>query len=94
VDLVTVGTAFHFMDPVQTLSALRRLTGDSGAERWERVYEDDIDADFVVGHIFSALSPDQVRPERRADLARAIRNALPRGHARRAVPVRAVTGRP
>jgi methyltransferase family protein len=150
-DLVTIGTAFHFMEPVATLSALRELTRDGGAvviayngspmwlhrdpwaralrgvleewfgsledvdvavegvraadtamcqlgysdvERWERAYEDEIDADFVVGHIFSALSPDQLEHSRRPDLAVQIRERLPAGTFVELVPVRAVSGRP
>ena len=151
IDLVTIGTAFHFMEPHATLQALRAPLRPSGAvavayngspmwlhpdpwaralrrvleewfgplrdldlavegtaaaeramrelgyreiERWERAYEDEVDADFVVGHIFSALSPDQVDPSRRSEFARAIAAALPTGTFIESVPVRAVAGRP
>ena len=151
IDLVTIGTAFHFMEPRATLQALRtRLTEDGAVavayngspmwlqpnrwaralrgvleewfgplrdldiavegieaaeralqelgyrdiERWERVYEDEVDADFVVGHIFSALSPDQVQPSRRSEFAHAMANVLPTGTFSESVAVRAVVGRP
>jgi SAM-dependent methyltransferase len=152
-DLVTIGTAFHFMDPPATLAALRDLIRPGGGvvvayngspmwlhptpwsqairrvleswlgpmhdtdfddrglrecesamaglnyahiERWEHVYESTIDLDFIVGHIYSALSPEQLSPEMRPTFERHLRQAVaavaPSERVTETVGVRAVIG--
>jgi Methyltransferase domain len=152
-DLVTVGTAFHFMDPHATLSDLQRLAsggavavayngspmwlhadpwakalrsvlasrlgrlGDADftaealraaeeamrdlgyvqIERWERTYAESINVDFIVGHMVSATSSDQIPAAQRADFARevsaAIAGVAPSGQVVEHVSVLAVLGR-
>lgn len=152
-DLVTIGTAFHYMDPHGTLSELQRIApsgvvaiayngspmwlladpwakalrfvlerrlgqlgdtdftaealeaaertmsdlGYTEIERWERTEVEPIDVDFIVGHILSATSTDQIPPSEREAFARevstAIHTAEPRGQLIETVPVRAVIGR-
>ncbi len=151
-DLVTIGTAFHFMEPRATLSALQRLAADgvvavayngtpmwlhrnpwakalrsvletrlgqlreadftaealrtaedtmrdlgySQVERWERTTAETIDVDFVVGHILSATSTDQIPPAQRQEFAREVSSAItavaPSGRMAETVSVRAVIG--
>jgi SAM-dependent methyltransferase len=153
VDLVTIGTAFHFMEPQPTLRALMRLVREGGAvavayngspmwlhpdpwaqtlrrvlesrlgpvrdldvaaeglraceltmrdlgytriERWEHTYESTIDTDFIIGHIFSALSPAQIPPGQRAGFEKQVRQEIaaiaPAGSVIETVAVRAVIG--
>jgi len=117
-DLVTIGTAFHFMEPSSTLGQLQRMAaggavavayggtpmwlrpdtwaralrrvlenrlgqlsdadfttealqsaedamdalGYTKIERWERTYAETIDVEFIIGHILSATSSDQIPP--------------------------------
>ena len=147
-DLVTVGTAFHFMEPRATLAALQRIGGrvavayagspmwlhpdpwakalrgalearlgplrdldftaealdvcdatmrDLGyleIERWEQSYEDMIDIDFVVGHILSATSAEQIPPAQRPNFEDDVRAAIipvaPSGRVVETVVVRAI----
>ncbi|MGH2970850.1 MAG: class I SAM-dependent methyltransferase [Gaiellaceae bacterium] len=140
-DLVTIGTAFRFMEPRATLSelqqiaaggvvavayngtpmwlhpdpwakALRRvvesrlgrplsdvdLTAEAlrAAERWQRTYAETIDVDFVVGHILSATSTDQIPPAERQDFTQELSSAItavaPSGRVVETVHVRAVIG--
>jgi SAM-dependent methyltransferase len=152
-DLVTIGTAFHFMEPRATLRALKgivraggvvavayngspvwlhsdrwaktlrgvlesrlgplrdldvaaeglracgvamRDVGYVGVERWEHTYESAIDVDYIVGHIFSALSPGQIPLEQRPDFEKQLRNEIaavaPSGRMTETVAVRAVIG--
>jgi ubiquinone/menaquinone biosynthesis C-methylase UbiE len=153
-DLVTIGTAFHFMEPSATLAelqgiaaggvvavayngtpiwlhpdpwakALRRILenrlgplsdtdftvealdaaeatmralGYTQIEQWERSYLDTISLDFVIGHILSATSADQIPPAQREDFAREVSSAIttlaPSGRVDERVPVRAVIGHP
>jgi len=153
-DLVTIGTAFHFMEPRTTLSELQRIApggavavayngspmwlhpdpwaqalrrslearlgpigdtdftdeaidacettmrnlGYTQIERWERVYEETIDTDFVIGHMLSAISTAQIPATHRRAFAEEIRTALagvaPSGRVAETIPVRAVIGRP
>ncbi len=153
-DLVTIGTAFHFMERHATLSNLARIAsggavavvyngtpmwlhpdpwaralnsvlesrlgklGDAdftaealrGAEetmhdlrythveRWERVHTETINVDFIIGHILSATSTDQIPPRERQHFAQDVRSAIaavaPSGHVVESVNVRAVIGRP
>lgn len=153
-DLVTIGTAFHFMEPSATLGELQRMAAGgvvavayngtpmwlhpdpwakalrrilesrlgplrnadftveallaaedtmnalsyTQIERWERSYVETIDVDFVVGHIFSATSADQIPPAQREDFARELSAAItavaPSGRVNEPVSVRAVIGRP
>jgi SAM-dependent methyltransferase len=147
-DLVTVGTAFHFMEPRATLAALQRIGGGVavayagspmwlhpepwakalrgvlearlgplrdldfteealgvceatmhdlgylGIERWEQSYEETIDIDFVVGHILSATSTEQIPPAQRRNFEDDVRSAItavaPSGHVVETVVVRAI----
>lgn len=151
-DLVTIGTAFHFMDPRATLGELQRIApgaavavvyngspmwlhpdpwakavrsvlesrlgqlgdtdftaealqtaeetmrelGYTKIEHWERTEVQAIDLDFVVGHILSATSTDQIPPTQRAEfkqqVSSAIHAATPAGQLLETVPVRAVIG--
>jgi SAM-dependent methyltransferase len=152
-DLVTIGTAFHFMDPHATLAALRDVVRPGGGvvvayngspmwlhpapwsqairrvleawlgplrdtdfddralldcesvmadlnyahvERWEHVYESTIDLDFIVGHIYSALSPEQLSSDQRPTFERHLREAAaavaPSKRVTETVGVRAVIG--
>jgi SAM-dependent methyltransferase len=154
-DLVTIGTAFHWMEPRTTLQSLKRIVrpgggvavayngspiwlhrdawaealrrvleswlgpvrpsdlaaegleecevamrdlGYVGVERWEHTYECTIEIDYVVGHIYSALSPTQIPRERRPafeqDLRKEIAAHAPSGRVTEGVAVRAVIGRP
>jgi SAM-dependent methyltransferase len=153
-DLVTIGTAFHFMEPTATLAALQRIAargavavayngtpmwlhpdpwaralrrvlenrlgqlgdtdfttdallaaedmmnalGYTQIERWERSYMDTISLDFVIGHILSATSADQIPPAQRDDFAREVSSAItalaPSGCVDERVSVRAVIGHP
>jgi SAM-dependent methyltransferase len=152
-DLVTIGTAFHFMEPIATLSELQRIAADgvvavayngspmwlhpdtwakalrsvletrlgqlddvdftaealsaaeaamhdlgyTEIERWERTYVETIDPDFVVGHILSATSTDQIPSTHRPQFAREVRSAItavaPSGTISETVSVRAIIGR-
>jgi SAM-dependent methyltransferase len=147
-DLVTVGTAFHFMEPRSTLAALQRIGGAVavayagspmwlhpdpwaralrgvlearlgrlrdfdftaealrvceaamrdlgyvGIELWEQSYEDTIEIDFVVGHILSATSTEQIPPATRRSFEDDIRSAItavaPSGGVVETVIVRAI----
>jgi SAM-dependent methyltransferase len=152
-DLVTIGTAFHFMEPRDTLGELRsaaagasvavayngspmwlhpdpwakalrgvletrlgqlrdvdftaealqaaedamRDLGYTEIERWEQTHVETIDVDFVVGHILSATTTDQIpasqRDEFGAEVSSAIRLVEPSGRVAETVSVRAVIGR-
>jgi SAM-dependent methyltransferase len=147
-DLVTVGTAFHFMEPRTTLAALQRIgdgvavayvgspmwlhpdpwaralrgvlegrlgplrdldfteealgvceatmrdLGYLGIERWEQSYEETVDIDFVVGHILSATSTEQIPLTQRRKFEDEVRSAItavaPSGHLVEIVAVRAI----
>ena len=52
-----------------------RDLGYTSIKRWEHTYESTIGIDFIIGHIFSALSPTQIAPEQRPRL----REASPAG---------------
>jgi ubiquinone/menaquinone biosynthesis C-methylase UbiE len=152
-DLVTIGTAFHFMEPRATLSKLQRIAaggivavaysgtpmwlhpdpwakalraalesrlgrplrdvdftaealraaeetmrdlGYTQVERWEQTGIETIDVDFVVGHILSATSTDQIPPEDRQDFAQEVSSTIttvaPSGRVAETVRVRAVIG--
>jgi SAM-dependent methyltransferase len=152
-DVVTIGTAFHFMEPAATLGELQRMAAGVVAvtyngtpmwlhpdpwakalrrvledrlgplsdadftaeallaaedtmkaigyvqiERWERTYVETIDVDFVIGHILSATSADQIPPAQTQNFARdvssAIRTLAPSGRVDEPVSVRAVIGHP
>ena len=153
-DLVTIGTAFHFMKPRATLTALKQIIAPGGGvvvaysgspmwlhsdpwakalraalesrlgplrdldvaaegvrvcettmrdlgyvhvERWEHTYQDTIDIDFIVGHILSASSLDQIplreRPLLSEHLREAIAEAAPSHRVTETVVVRAKIGR-
>jgi SAM-dependent methyltransferase len=151
-DLVTIGTAFHFMESCDTLSELRRAAGPFVAvayngspmwlhrdpwakalrgvletrlgqlrdvdftaealqaaedamrelgyteiERWEQTHVETIDVDFVIGHILSATTTDQIpasqRDEFGAEVSSAICRVAPSGRVAETVSVRAVIGR-
>jgi len=149
-DVVTIGTAFHFMDPRATLGDLQRIAAGGVAavayngspmwlyperwaralravletrlgplsdadfptealdgaeaamralgyrkvERWERLEVEMIGVDFIIGHILSAVSVEQIPPSERQDFAREVTSALtavePSGRLVEKVKVRAV----
>jgi SAM-dependent methyltransferase len=152
-DLVTIGTAFHFMEPRTTLSELQRIApggvvtvaysgtpmwlhpdpwaralravlesrlgrplrdtdftaealraaeetmrdlGYTQLERWKQTDIETIDIDFVVGHILSATSTDQIPSAERQDFAQEVSSAItavaPSGRVAETVRVRAVIG--
>jgi ubiquinone/menaquinone biosynthesis C-methylase UbiE len=153
-DLVTIGTAFHFMEPSATLSELQRMAaggtvvvayngtpmwlhpdpwtkalrrvlenhlgklgdadftsealiaaeeamnalGYTQIERWERRYVETIDVEFIIGHILSATSTDQIPAAQREDFAQEVSSAIttlaPSEHVEELVKVRAVIGHP
>jgi SAM-dependent methyltransferase len=153
-DLVTIGTAFHFMEPGATLAALQEIStgvavayvgspmwlhpdpwakalrgllearlgplgdrdftvealdigeatmrdlGYREIERWEQSYKETIDIDFVVGHILSATSAEQIPLSQKREFEDEARSAItaasPSGRVRETIPVRAIiasTGR-
>jgi SAM-dependent methyltransferase len=153
-DLVTIGTAFHLMEPRSTLESLKRIVhpggsvavayngspmwlhrdawakalrsvleswlgpvstcdlaveglracedamrdlGYSGVQRWTRTYETTIDIDFVVGHIYSALSPTQIPRDQTSVFEQQLRKEIaavaPSGRVTETVVVRSVVGR-
>jgi ubiquinone/menaquinone biosynthesis C-methylase UbiE len=155
VDLVTIATAFHFMEPQSTLHALMRLVRAGGAvavayngspmwlhpeawakglrrvleaelgsvsdldvateglracelamhelgyteiERWQYTYESVIDIDFIVGHIYTALSPGRIPPNERPSFEQRIKREITAvahsGHVSETVAVRVLIGRP
>jgi ubiquinone/menaquinone biosynthesis C-methylase UbiE len=149
-DLVTIGTAFHYMEPHATLGELQRIAPDgvvavayngspmwlhpdpwakalrsvlesrlgqvghtdfttealqaaentmrdlgyTQIERWQRTEVQAIEVDFVIGHILSATSVDQIPPRQREQFAQEVRSAIstvaPLGQLVETVPVRAV----
>jgi hypothetical protein len=74
-----------------------RDIGYTQVERWERIYVETIDVDFIVGHIFSATSIDQIPSAQRQQFAQEVRAAItavaPSGRVAETVNVRAVIGR-
>jgi SAM-dependent methyltransferase len=152
-DLVTIGTAFHFMEPRATLSELRLAAAGASVavayngspmwlhrdpwakalrgvletrlgqlrdvdftaealqaaedamrdlayteiERWEQTRVETIDVDFVIGHILSATTTDQIPAGQRDEFAREVSAAIcrvaPSCRVAETVSVRAVIGR-
>lgn len=151
-DLVTIGTAFHFMEPRSVLDELQRIAaggavvvayngspmwlhpdpwakalravlelrlgqlrdidftaealraaedtmldlGYAHVERWEHIHVETIDLDFLIGHILSATSTDQIPSSQRPDFAEEVSLAIsavaPSGRVAETVNVRAVIG--
>src|SRR5258708_8294872 len=149
-DLVTIGTAFHYMEASATLGALKQIAAGgafacayngspiwlhaepwsqrvrsvlearlgrlsdvdftietlsaaeatmreldfTGIERWERSYVETIDVDYIVGHLLSATSVEQISPNQRQSFAEEVRRAIaavaPSGKVAETVPVRPV----
>jgi SAM-dependent methyltransferase len=131
-DLVTIGTAFHFMEPWNILSDLQAIAaggvvaiayngspmwlhtdpwaqalrsvletrlgplndadftvealqvaedamydlGYTQIERWEQSHVETIDVDFIVGHILSATSIDQIPSAQREEFAQEVSTAI------------------
>jgi len=77
-------------------AAMRDL-GYTEIERWERTHVETIDLDFVVGHILSATSTDQIPSTHRPQFAREVRSAItavaPSGTISETLSVRAIIGR-
>ena len=75
--------------------AMREL-GYSHIERWEHRFTEAIDADFVVGHILSATSTEQIPPGQREAFAQEVSKAMAAvttsGRLVEEVSVRAVIG--
>jgi hypothetical protein len=153
-DLVTIGTAFHFVEPSATLNGLQRIAaggavavayngtpmwlhpdpwakalrrvlenrlgqlsdvdftteallaaqdamnalGYTQIEPWGQSFVETIDVGFIVGHILSATSADQIPPAQREDFAQEVTSAItalaPSGLVEEPVSVRAVIGHP
>ena len=74
-----------------------RDLGYTQVERWERNSVQTIDLDFVVGHILSAASTDQIPPPQRSDFVQEVRSAVTAAafseRVDETVSVRAVIGR-
>lgn len=155
VDLVTIATAFHFMEPQTTLRTLTRLVRGGGAvavayngspmwlhpdawakalrraletqlgsvseldvaveglracelamqklgytdiEHWQHTYESVIDIDFIVGHIYTALSPGRIPTRERPSFEERIKHEITAvahsDHVSETVAVRVLIGRP
>ena len=73
-----------------------RDLGFAQIERWEQTHVETIDLDFIIGHILSATSPEQIPPAPRKDFAQEVSAALtavtPSGRVAETVSVRAVIG--
>ena len=71
-----------------------RDLGYLGIERWERSYEETIDIDFVVGHMLSATSTEQIPPAQSQNFEDDVRSAItavaPSGHVVETVVVKAI----
>jgi ubiquinone/menaquinone biosynthesis C-methylase UbiE len=84
-------------EALQNAEETMRELGYSEIERWERTEVEVIDLHFIVGHILSAASTDQIPPTQRREFAQevssAIHAAVPAGQLVETVPVRAVIGR-
>jgi hypothetical protein len=85
-------------EAIRVCEKTMRDLGYAEIERWERTYEETIDSDFVIGHILSATSAEQIPPTQRGEFADEIRTAIeaiaPSGRVTETLPVRAVIGRP
>lgn len=152
-DLVTIGTAFHFMEPRATLSQLQetaaggsvaiayngspmwlhpdpwakalravlearlgqlrdidftaealraadvtmRELGYREIEHWEQTQVETIDVEFVIGHLLSATTTDQIPVAQREEFAQEVRSAIrrvaPSGRVVESVNMQAVIGR-
>jgi ubiquinone/menaquinone biosynthesis C-methylase UbiE len=92
-----LGDADFTAEALQTAEETMRELGYGEIERWERTEAEVIDLDFIVGHILSAVSSDQIPPTQRSQFAQEVRSAIhaaaPAGQLVEAVPVRAVIGR-
>jgi hypothetical protein len=77
--------------------ATMRDLGYLGIERWEQSYEDTIDVDFVVGHILSATSIEQIPPAQGRSFEDDVRSAItavaPSGRVVETVVVRGIIAR-
>jgi hypothetical protein len=73
-----------------------RNLGYTRIERWEHSYESTVDTDFIIGHVFSALSPAQIPPAQKPDFEQQVRRELqaiaPAGSVTETVAARAVVG--
>jgi SAM-dependent methyltransferase len=81
---------------LQVCELTMRDLGYTSIKRWEHTYESTIGIDFIVGHIFSALSPTQIPPEERPEFEKQVRQEIaaiaPAGRVTETVAVRAVIG--
>jgi ubiquinone/menaquinone biosynthesis C-methylase UbiE len=81
---------------VQEAEKTMRDLGYTQIERWEQTNAETITVDFVVGHILSATSADQVPPAQRRDFARELASAIsavaPTGLVVETVNARAIIG--
>ncbi len=53
-----------------------RDIGYTHVERWEHIHVETIDLDFLIGHILSATSTDQIPSAQRADFAEEVSSAI------------------
>jgi hypothetical protein len=74
-----------------------RDLGYTEIEHWEQTEVETIDVDFVIGHILSATTTDQIPLAQREEFAREVRSAIrsvaPSGRVVESVSMRAVIGR-
>lgn len=84
-------------EALQAAEETMRNLGYTQIERWEQVHVETVDVDFVVGHILSATSTDQIPAAQRHDFAHEVSSAVtavaPSGRVVETVRVRAVIGR-
>jgi hypothetical protein len=81
-------------EALRVCEATMRELGYRGIERWEQRYEETIDIDFVVGHILSATSSEQIPLAQGREFEDGVRSAItavaPSGHVVETVAVRAI----
>jgi SAM-dependent methyltransferase len=81
-------------DALDVCEATVRALGYASIERWQSTYEEMIDVSFVVGHILSATSTDQIQAAQEQSFEDEVRSAIlavaPSGRLVETVPVRAI----
>jgi hypothetical protein len=89
-----IGDVDFTQEALRACETTMRDLGYVAIERWEESYYETIDVDFVVGHILSATSAEQIPLAAREDLEGEIRSAFqavaPSGTVSEPITVRAV----
>jgi hypothetical protein len=82
------------VEALSVCEATMHHLGYVGIERWEQSYDETIEIDFVVGHILTATSTEQIPPAHRRTFEDNVRSAItavaPSGHVVETVVVRAI----